>query len=198
MPKFGIPKKYKRKYWIHLISHKASIVIGQPVDLTMLSCMNMGTIPSKAIFLPIQHLLNMSRCDFCGQNSHAIKLTSIKKMSRCDFGGMIILPAKITSTQFEYMIHNCQQDCFARDCTYIHRIKQQWVYRLRYHKISFWAGEKNRHVGNVFQLMKLKELMMGEDSEPEETCSQLGGTHFRIGKIKFRWKLRSSKGPVSE
>ncbi len=34
-------------------------------------------------------------------------------MSRCEIGGMIILPAKITSTQFEYMIHNCQQDCFS-------------------------------------------------------------------------------------
>jgi hypothetical protein len=34
--------------------------------------------------------------------------------------------------------------------------------------------------------MKLEEAMAGEDSEPEKTCSELAGTHFTIGKIKFR------------
>jgi hypothetical protein len=34
--------------------------------------------------------------------------------------------------------------------------------------------------------MKLEELMAGEDSEPEEMCSELAGTHFTIVKIKFR------------
>jgi hypothetical protein len=33
--------------------------------------------------------------------------------------------------------------------------------------------------------MKLEELMVGEDSEPEEMCSELAGTHFTIGKEKF-------------
>jgi hypothetical protein len=30
--------------------------------------------------------------------------------------------------------------------------------------------------------MKLEELMEEEDSEPEESCSELAGTHFTIGK----------------
>jgi hypothetical protein len=40
--------------------------------------------------------------------------------------------------------------------------------------------------------------MAGEDSELEETCSELAGTHFMNGKIKFRQKFRSLKGPESE
>jgi hypothetical protein len=80
----------EKKNWfrnsIHLISHKTSTVIGQPVDLTMLNPMDIGTISGKAIFVPIHHLLNMSRCDFCRLNDHATKLTSrVLKMSRCDF-----------------------------------------------------------------------------------------------------------------
>jgi hypothetical protein len=39
--------------------------------------------------------------------------------------------------------------------------------------------------GNVFRFMKLEESMAGEDSEPEKMCSELAGTHFTIGKIKF-------------
>jgi hypothetical protein len=34
--------------------------------------------------------------------------------------------------------------------------------------------------------MKSEELMAGEDYEPEKTCSELAGTHFTIGKIKFQ------------
>jgi hypothetical protein len=34
--------------------------------------------------------------------------------------------------------------------------------------------------------MKLEELMVGEDPEPEKMCSELAGTHFTIEKIKFR------------
>jgi hypothetical protein len=33
--------------------------------------------------------------------------------------------------------------------------------------------------------MKLEQSMAGEDSEPEKTSSELVGTHFTIGKIKF-------------
>jgi hypothetical protein len=40
--------------------------------------------------------------------------------------------------------------------------------------------------GNVFRFMKLEQLMAGEDYEPEESCSELAGTHFTIRKIKFR------------
>jgi hypothetical protein len=49
--------KNGRRSSIHLISHKTSIIIGQPVDITILNRMEVGTIPGKAIFLPIQHLL---------------------------------------------------------------------------------------------------------------------------------------------
>jgi hypothetical protein len=48
------------------------------------------------------------------------------------------------------------------------------------------AGQKNTDGGKVFQFMKSEESIAGEDSELEETCSELVGTHFTIGKIKFR------------
>jgi hypothetical protein len=48
------------------------------------------------------------------------------------------------------------------------------------------AGRKNTDGGNVFQFMKSEESMAGEDSEPEEKCSELAGTHFTIRKIKFQ------------
>jgi hypothetical protein len=43
----------------------------------------------------------------------------------------------------------------------------------------------DKYSGNIFLFMKLEKSMAGEDSEPEGTCSELGGTHFTIGKIKF-------------
>jgi hypothetical protein len=43
-------------------------------------------------------------------------------MSRCDFGGMIILPAKITLLQFEWMLSICQLNPLTGDYTYVHRI----------------------------------------------------------------------------
>jgi hypothetical protein len=45
------------------------------------------------------------------------------------------------------------------------------------------AAISKKEGGNV---MKSEELMAGEDSEPAGTCSELAGTHFTIGKIKFR------------
>ncbi len=50
---------------------------------------------------------------------------------------------------------------------------------------SLWA-KKNTDGGNVFRFMKLEESMAGEDYKRKKTCSELGGTHFTIGKIKFR------------
>jgi hypothetical protein len=47
IPKFGILKKKKRRNLIPLISHAMSIVIGQPVGLTMSNHIDVGTIPSK-------------------------------------------------------------------------------------------------------------------------------------------------------
>ncbi len=52
--------------------------------------------------------------------------------------------------------------------------------------------------GNVFRFMKLEESMAGEVSESAGRCYELGGTHFTIRNIKFRWKFRTSKGPESE
>jgi hypothetical protein len=48
------------------------------------------------------------------------------------------------------------------------------------------AGQKNCDGRKVFGFMKSEESMVGEDSKPEETCSELVGTNFTIGKIKFR------------
>jgi hypothetical protein len=39
--------------------------------------------------------------------------------------------------------------------------------------------------GNIFRFIKSEELMAEEDSELEKMCSELAGTHFTIGKIKF-------------
>jgi hypothetical protein len=41
-------------------------------------------------------------------------------MSRCDFGGMIILPAKITSLQFDLMLTICQLNSLTGDYTFVH------------------------------------------------------------------------------
>jgi hypothetical protein len=41
--------------------------------------------------------------------------------------------------------------------------------------------------------MKLEELIAGEDSKPEERCSELAGTHFMIGKNKIRMKIPEFK-----
>jgi hypothetical protein len=50
--------------------------------------------------------------------------------------------------------------------------------------------------------MKLEELMVGEDSKPEETCSKLVGTHFTVRKTKIPMKIpefkRSGIGLISE
>jgi len=34
--------------------------------------------------------------------------------------------------------------------------------------------------------MKSEQLMAGEDSKLEKTSSEMAGTHFTIGKIKFQ------------
>jgi hypothetical protein len=47
-------------------------------------------------------------------------------------------------------------------------------------------GQKNTDGRKVFRFMKLEESMAGEDSEPEEMCSELAGTHFTTRKIKFQ------------
>jgi hypothetical protein len=50
--------------------------------------------------------------------------------------------------------------------------------------------------------MKPEELMAGEDSESEETFSELAGTHFTIKEIKFEMKItefkRSRIGLIAE
>ncbi len=51
--------------------------ISQQVDTLMLICVDVGTIPGKAILSTIiYHLLNLDRNDFCRQNNHAAKITS--------------------------------------------------------------------------------------------------------------------------
>jgi hypothetical protein len=64
--------------------------------------------------------------------------------------------------------------------------KDRWVYRLRYTTRYFFGGPKKHDGRNVFQFMKSEESVVGEDSKPEEMCSELAGTHFIIRKIKFR------------
>jgi hypothetical protein len=53
-----------------------SVIIAQLVDLMMLTWMDKGTNPSKAILLPFEHLLKVSACGFCWLNKHATKLSS--------------------------------------------------------------------------------------------------------------------------
>jgi hypothetical protein len=40
----------------------------------------------------------------------------------------------------------------------------------------FFGRPKNTDAENVFGFMKLEKSMEGEDSEPEEMCSELAGT----------------------
>jgi hypothetical protein len=44
----------------------------------------------------------------------------------------------------------------------------------------------DKYSGNVFRFMKSEQLMAGEDSKLAGTCSELAGTGYMIGKIKFR------------
>ncbi len=44
------------------------------------------------------------------------------------------------------------------------------------------VSQKKTGGRKVFRFMKSEESMVGEDSKPEETCSELAGTHFTIGK----------------
>jgi hypothetical protein len=64
---------------------KISSCMSQPVDPTMLICVDVCTILGKAILLTIvSHLLNLGRRDFCGQNNHASKIKSTHiEYSRC-------------------------------------------------------------------------------------------------------------------
>jgi hypothetical protein len=39
--------------------------------------------------------------------------------------------------------------------------------------------------GNIIRFMKSEQSIAGEDSKLEKTSSELVGTHFTIGKIKF-------------
>ncbi len=76
-------------------------------------------------------------------------------MNRCDFGGMIILPSKITSLQFEWMLTICQLNSLTGDYTYDHRIMYLLVYLLRYMTGYFHGGPKKNSDGrNVFRFMK--------------------------------------------
>jgi hypothetical protein len=63
-------------------------------------------------------------------------------MSRFDFGGMIILPGKITSLQFEWMLTICQQNSLTGDYTYVHGIMYLEAYLLRYATGYFHGGPK--------------------------------------------------------
>jgi hypothetical protein len=107
-------------------------------------------------------------------------------MSRCDFGGMIILPANITLPQFEWMLTICQLNSLPG---IIPTSTGLCIFRYTCYDIRldiFMAGKKNTDGRKVFRFMKSEESMVGEDSELEETCAELGGTHFMIRKIKFR------------
>jgi hypothetical protein len=46
--------------------------------------------------------------------------------------------------------------------------------------------------------MKLEESKVGKYSELAGTCTELAGTSFTIGKMKFWSKFWGGKGPESE
>ncbi len=196
-------KKNGRRNSIHLISHKISIVIGQPVDLTMLNCMDVGTIPGKAIFVPIHHLLNMSRCDFFGINDHATKLTSrVLKMSGGDFCGMIILPAKNRIYPGWVMLNDCQQDCFAGDCTYIHTNKHRWVYQLRYTTRYLFGRPKEYWWQEYFPIHEIGRINGGRGFQIKGNVFRIGGNTFYYRKNKIPINIpefkRSRIGLIAE
>jgi hypothetical protein len=58
---------------------------------------------------------------------------------------------------------------------------------------NLFGGPKNTDGRSIFRFMKLEELMAGEDSELEETCFELAGTHFTIGKNKIPMKIPKFK-----
>ncbi len=92
-------------------------------------------------------------------------------MTRCDVGGQKNHAAKLTSTQNKYMC--CWWAKYS--CSQINIYSKQVDVML--------ADQKKG--GNIFQCMKLEELMAGEDSKLAGRCYKLAGTNFTIGEIKF-------------
>jgi hypothetical protein len=62
----------------------------------------------------------------------------------------------------------------------------------------FHGGTKKTDGRKVFQFMKLEESMAGEDSEPEEMCLELVGTHFYDQKNKIPMKIPEFKRLIAE
>ncbi len=63
------------------------------------------------------------------------------------------------------------------------------------------AGQINTDGGKVFRFMKSEESMAGEDSEPEETCSELAEHILRSEKknsMKIPEFKRSGIGLIAE
>ncbi len=107
-------------------------------------------------------------------------------MSICDFGDMIILPAKITSSQFEWMLAICQLDCLTGDYTYVHRIMYHQVYLLGYSTGYFHGEQKTYSWQERFPIHEIGRINGGRRFEPEETCSELAEKHI------LRWEKLNS------
>ncbi len=124
------------------------------------------------------------------------------KMSRCDFGGMIILPAKITSAQFQWMLTICQLNSLTGDYTYIHRIMYLQVYLLRYTTGYFHGGPKKISSWECFPIHEVGRIDGGRGFRTGKNMFKIGGNKLYNRKNKIPMKIpefkRSRIGLIAE
>jgi hypothetical protein len=126
------------------------------------------------------------------KNNHATK-EHLLKMSRCDFDGMIILPAKITSSQFEWMITICQLNSLTGDYTYVHRLMYLKVYLLRYMTGYCHGGPKKYSWRERFPIHEIGRIGGGRGFQTGKKVFRIGGNTFYNRKNKIPMKIPEFK-----
>ncbi len=114
-------------------------------------------------------------------------------MNRYDFGGMIILPAKITSLQFEWMLTICQLNYLTRDDTYIHRIIYLEVYLLRYTTGYFHGWPKKYWWRERFPIHEIRRIDGGRGFRTRKNVFRIGENTFYNRKNEIPMKILEFK-----
>jgi hypothetical protein len=123
-------------------------------------------------------------------------------MSRCDFGGLVILPAKITSWQFEWILTICQLNSLTVDNPYIHKIMYLQVCLLRYTTGYFHGGPKKYQWQESFLIHEIRRIDGGRGFRTGGNMFRIGGNTFYDQKNKIPMKIlefkRSGIGLIAE
>ncbi len=117
-------------------------------------------------------------------------------MSGCDFGGMIMLPAKITSLQFEWMLTICLLNSLTGYYTYIHRIMYLLVYLQRYTTGYFHGGPKKYWWREHFPIHEIGRIDGGRGFQTGKHVFRIGRNTFYDRKNKISKKITEFKRSV--